>query len=88
MIFKKTHAADYLNIKLMKTGGIHNALKICEAAEKNGVKCLIGCMKTGPPGIRGEAHRLGPSRSAMVMMPCPAQRWAAAATAIWLSTEH
>lgn len=37
-------AADLVNIKLMKTGGIHNALKICSIAEAYGVECMIGCM--------------------------------------------
>lgn len=38
------HCADLLNIKLMKTGGIYNALKICSVAEIYGVECMIGCM--------------------------------------------
>lgn len=38
------HAADYLNIKLMKCGGIYNALHIASAAESYGVECMIGCM--------------------------------------------
>jgi o-succinylbenzoate synthase len=37
-------AADLLNIKLMKTGGIYNALKICAMAEIYGVECMMGCM--------------------------------------------
>ena len=37
-------AADLINIKLMKCGGIFNALKIASAAEVFGVECLIGCM--------------------------------------------
>lgn len=37
-------AADLLNIKLMKTGGVHNALKICAMAEVYGVECMMGCM--------------------------------------------
>ncbi|MCG8568197.1 MAG: dipeptide epimerase, partial [Desulfobacterales bacterium] len=35
-------AADLVNIKLMKTGGIYNALKICAAAEVYDVPCMIG----------------------------------------------
>ncbi len=38
------HAADYVNIKLMKCGGIYNALRIASAAESYGVECMIGCM--------------------------------------------
>ncbi|MFR9307216.1 MAG: dipeptide epimerase, partial [Lachnospiraceae bacterium] len=37
-------AADLINIKLMKCGGIYNALKIASAAEIYGVECMIGCM--------------------------------------------
>ncbi|MCI2047237.1 MAG: dipeptide epimerase [Faecalibacterium sp.] len=38
------HAADFVNIKLMKCGGIYNALHIASAAESYGVECMIGCM--------------------------------------------
>src|SRR5690606_23816756 len=37
-------AADILNIKLMKTGGISNAIRIADIAEGHGVDCMIGCM--------------------------------------------
>lgn len=37
-------AADLINIKLMKCGGIYNALKIASTAEIYGVECMIGCM--------------------------------------------
>lgn len=37
-------AADFINIKLMKCGGLYNALKIASAAEIYGVECMIGCM--------------------------------------------
>lgn len=37
-------AADLINIKLMKCGGLTNALKIVSAAEVCGVACMIGCM--------------------------------------------
>jgi L-alanine-DL-glutamate epimerase-like enolase superfamily enzyme len=40
----RMRAADLLNIKLMKTGGIYNALKICALAETFGVECMMGCM--------------------------------------------
>ena len=38
------HAADMVNIKLMKCGGITNALKIASAAEIYGMECMLGCM--------------------------------------------
>ena len=49
-------AADYINIKLMKTGGIWNALKICKTAQQYGVKCLIGCMLESQVAVAAAAH--------------------------------
>src|SRR5699024_11461490 len=40
----QSRAADYVNIKLMKCGGLTNALRIASAAEVYGVECMIGCM--------------------------------------------
>jgi L-alanine-DL-glutamate epimerase-like enolase superfamily enzyme len=37
-------ACHYVNIKLSKSGGIHNALKIVSVAEAAGMKCQVGCM--------------------------------------------
>lgn len=37
------NAADIINLKLIKTGGIYNALKICDLAEAYGVECMLGC---------------------------------------------
>jgi L-alanine-DL-glutamate epimerase-like enolase superfamily enzyme len=37
-------ACDYFNIKLSKSGGINNALKIVAVAEAAGIKCQVGCM--------------------------------------------
>ncbi len=41
-------AADILNIKLMKCGGIHQALKINHVAEAAGIECMVGSMMEGP----------------------------------------
>ncbi|HBF39443.1 MAG TPA: dipeptide epimerase [Firmicutes bacterium] len=49
-------AADLVNIKLMKTGGIHNALKICAMAEVNGIECMMGCMLEGKISVTAAAH--------------------------------
>lgn len=38
------HAADMVNIKLMKCGGLYNALKIVSMAEVCGMECMLGCM--------------------------------------------
>lgn len=49
-------AADLLNIKLMKTGGIYNALKICNLAQIYGVECMIGCMLEAKVSVTAAAH--------------------------------
>ncbi len=41
-------AVDMLNIKLMKSGGIHEALKISDLAKAYGKSCMIGSMLEGP----------------------------------------
>lgn len=40
----KAHAADMFNIKLMKSGGIYQGIKINKIAESHNIKCMIGCM--------------------------------------------
>ena len=52
----RTHAADLINIKLMKTGGIYGALKICSIAETYGVECMIGCMLESKLSVSAAAH--------------------------------
>jgi o-succinylbenzoate synthase len=49
-------AADLINIKLMKAGGIHNALKINALAESAGVECMVGCMIENKIGVTAAAH--------------------------------
>lgn len=49
-------AADYVNIKLMKCGGIHNALKITSFAETYGVECMIGCMLEAKISVNAAVH--------------------------------
>lgn len=52
----KEQAADMINIKLMKTGGIHEALKICAFAESFHVECMIGCMLESKLAVSAAAH--------------------------------
>jgi o-succinylbenzoate synthase len=49
-------AADFVNIKLMKTGGIYNALKIWSLAEMYGVECMIGCMLEAKVSVTAAVH--------------------------------
>ena len=44
-------AVDLINIKLMKSGGIHKARKIAAIAEAAKVPCMIGCMGESTVGI-------------------------------------
>ncbi|MCI8407041.1 MAG: dipeptide epimerase [Oscillospiraceae bacterium] len=52
-------AADLINIKLMKTGGIYGALQICAIAESCGVECMIGCMLESKLAVSAAAHLAG-----------------------------
>lgn len=49
-------AADLINIKLMKTGGIYQAKKICQIAEANDIACMIGCMLETKISVSAAAH--------------------------------
>ena len=49
-------AADLINIKLMKTGGIYEALKICGIAESFGVECMTGCMLESKLAVSAASH--------------------------------
>lgn len=49
-------AADLINIKLMKTGGIWQALKICDVAEIYGVECMVGCMLESRLSVAAAGH--------------------------------
>ncbi len=49
-------AADMVNIKLMKCGGIYNGLKIASAAEVYGVECMIGCMLEAKISVNAAVH--------------------------------
>lgn len=48
--------ADLINIKLMKTGGIYEALKICALAETYRMDCMIGCMLESKIAVSAAAH--------------------------------
>ena len=56
MTILKMGAADLINIKLMKCGGLYNALKIASAAEIYGVSCTIGCMLEAKISVNAAVH--------------------------------
>ena len=49
-------AIDYVNIKLAKTAGISQALKLADLSKEYGVKCMIGCMLEGPISVAAGVH--------------------------------
>jgi len=49
-------AIDGINIKLMKCGGIYNALKIVAIAESAGLPCMIGSMMESHLSVLAAAH--------------------------------
>ena len=49
-------AADLINIKLMKTGGMRNALSICAMARTCGVECMIGAMMETKISVTAACH--------------------------------
>jgi L-alanine-DL-glutamate epimerase-like enolase superfamily enzyme len=52
----RMRAADIINIKLMKTGGISNALHIADIAAMHGIECMIGCMVETSISVAAAAH--------------------------------
>ena len=52
----RTGAADMINIKLMKAGGIREALKICDIAAIYGTPCMMGCMLETRLAVSAAAH--------------------------------
>ena len=49
-------AVDYVNIKLAKTAGITEALKLADLCKEYSVKCMIGCMLEGPISVAAGVH--------------------------------
>jgi L-alanine-DL-glutamate epimerase-like enolase superfamily enzyme len=52
----KAEAVDFINIKLMKSGGMLKGRKIADVAEAAGIPCMIGCMGESEIGIAAGAH--------------------------------
>jgi L-Ala-D/L-Glu epimerase len=50
------HAVDYFNIKLGKSGGIFNALKIVEVAKANNLQLQVGCFMESRLAITALVH--------------------------------
>jgi L-Ala-D/L-Glu epimerase len=52
----RMRAADIINIKLMKAGGISNAIKIADIAGLHGIECMIGCMLETSISVAAAVH--------------------------------
>jgi L-Ala-D/L-Glu epimerase len=52
----RMRAADIINIKLMKTGGISNAVRIADIAAMHQVECMIGCMLESAVSVAAAVH--------------------------------
>ena len=52
----RRRAVSILNIKLMKAGGIGNALRIAGIAADHGLRCMMGCMLESSVGVAAAAH--------------------------------
>jgi len=59
----KAEACDYFNIKLMKAGGITNALKISHIAESANIRCMLGCMMESRIALTAAAHVHGAQKN-------------------------
>lgn len=55
-------ACDMINIKLMKAGGLHNALDMAAMAKAAGVACMAGCMLESKVGITAAASLMAGKR--------------------------
>src|SRR5512143_591539 len=49
-------ACDFMNIKLMKAGGILNAIRIAHIADAANMRCMVGCMLETRVALTAAAH--------------------------------
>jgi len=59
----RAEACDYFNIKLMKCGGVRNALKIAHIAEGANLQSMVGCMLETRLALTAAAHVMSAERS-------------------------
>ena len=52
----RMRAADIINIKLMKTGGLSNAIHIADICGMYGMECMIGCMVETSVSVSAAVH--------------------------------
>jgi L-alanine-DL-glutamate epimerase-like enolase superfamily enzyme len=59
----KADACDFFNIKLMKAGGMSNALKISMIGEAANIRCMLGCMNETRLALTAAAHVHGAQKN-------------------------
>lgn len=52
----RNKACAYINIKFAKSGGIHEAIKINEVAQQNGIACMMGGMLESRVALTAKVH--------------------------------
>jgi L-alanine-DL-glutamate epimerase-like enolase superfamily enzyme len=52
----RNNACAYINIKFAKSGGIREALRINQVAEKNGITCMMGGMLESRLALTAKVH--------------------------------
>lgn len=52
----RRNAVDLINIKLMKSGGILNAVRIAQVSAATGIKCMLGSMSESSLALTAAAH--------------------------------
>jgi L-alanine-DL-glutamate epimerase-like enolase superfamily enzyme len=52
----RADACDYFNIKLTKSGGMLNAIKIAHIADAANIRCMMGCMLDSRLALTAAAH--------------------------------
>jgi L-alanine-DL-glutamate epimerase-like enolase superfamily enzyme len=56
-------ACDYFNIKLMKSGGMANGLRIALIGEAANIRCMLGCMTETRLALTAAAHVHGATQN-------------------------
>jgi L-Ala-D/L-Glu epimerase len=59
----RAEACHYINIKLMKSGGIANTVRISHIAESANVRCMVGCMNESRIALTAGAHCVASQRN-------------------------
>lgn len=63
LLIAKMRAADYINIKLTKAGGLLEARRIAAVSEAAGIPNMIGCMMEGGVSITAAVHFAAATRN-------------------------